>query len=311
VIGIPSLRTIGNYLRLLVGDIAALARRHALLISWSITKRLHDTVTINTKIGRFTVLTSDEAIGARLYQQGEFEIDLIKQSLGLLRGLKLVPPAGSGVLLDVGANNGVTSIAMLTLGEIREAIAIEPEPRNFVLLQENVAQNNLQRKTTLLNYAAAESAGQLQFELSNVNSGDHRVRRVQQSVSAEQHGESSRSVISVGAETLDKLISGLPGDRLKDISLIWIDVQGYEGYVFAGATEILSRGTPVVTELWPYGLHRAGMTNDDFCTIARRHWSAYWVLRRGRFVKYPIGWLPSFLDELGADGDYDNIIFVP
>jgi FkbM family methyltransferase len=308
---IPSLRTLGNYLRLLFGDIAALARRHALLISWSATKRLHDTVTINTRIGRFTVLTSDEAIGAHLYQRGEFEIDLIRRSLGLLRGLNLVPPAGSGVLLDVGANNGVTSIAMLTLGEMGEAIAIEPEPRNFLLLQENVAQNDLVRRTTLLNYAAAESAGQLEFELSNVNSGDHRVRRVHRTASAEQHGESSRPVISVGAERLDKLILDLPGDRLKDISLIWIDVQGYEGYVFCGATEILSRGIPVVTELWPYGLHRAGMTNEDFCAIAKRHWSAYWVLRRGRFVKYPIEWLPSFLDELGADGEYDNIIFVP
>lgn len=307
----PSLPAVGNYLRKLFCEVAALARHHSLLISWKLAKSFRETVTINTKMGRFTVLTSDEAIGAQLYQQGEFELNFIRRALALLRELKLIPPVPNGVVLDVGANNGVISIGMLTLGEMGEAIAIEPEPSNFLLLQRNVAQNDLQNKTTLLNYAVGESSGELLFELSKVNSGDHRVRRAERSVSPERYRESDRSVISVAAETLDELISGLPGDRMKDISLIWIDIQGYEGYAFRGATEILSKGTTVVTELWPYGLHRAGMTDADFCAIAKRHWSAYWVLRRGRFVKYPMEWLPLFLEELGSDGDYDNVIFVP
>ena len=41
-------------------------------------------------------------------------------------------------------------------------------------------------------------------------------------------------------------------------SLAWIDVQGYEGFVLAGAQRLTAVRTPLVIEFWPYGLERAG-----------------------------------------------------
>jgi hypothetical protein len=35
----------------------------------------------------------------------------------------------------------------------------------------------------------------------------------------------------------------------------------------------------------------------------------YWVQRRSGFVKYPIETLSLFFDELGTDGQFENVIF--
>ena len=64
-----------------------------------------------------------------------------------------------------------------------------------------------------------------------------------------------------------------------------------------------------VSEIWPYAIQRAGMSQEEFCGIVGGIWSAYWVKRRGRFVKYPIDIFYTYIDELGYDGDLDNVIF--
>lgn len=39
---------------------------------------------------------------------------------------------------------------------------------------------------------------------------------------------------------------------------IWIDVQGYEGFVLAGGQKTLSYNPPLLIEFWPYALERSG-----------------------------------------------------
>ena len=161
-----------------------------------------------------------------------------------------------------------------------------------------------------LNYAVAQQKGELSFELSETNYGDHRVRvNSCADHGAENFNESNRNVIPVKCDTLDNLLVAVPKSFSSNISLMWIDVQGYEGYAFMGARNLLSKGIPVMAEIWPYGLRRAGMTQSQFRDIAESLWSNYWVMRRGKFVKYPIHVLGSFFDELGWDGRFDNLLF--
>ena len=95
----------------------------------------------------------------------------------------------------------------------------------------------------------------------------------------------------------------------RDIALIWVDVQGYEGYVFNGAKKFLSKGIPVVSEIWPYGILRTGMSLEYFCEIIQSIWSYYWVIRRGKFIKYPTSIFYTLFDELGIGIDHENVIF--
>ncbi|MBP88698.1 MAG: hypothetical protein CMJ64_18625 [Planctomycetaceae bacterium] len=60
------------------------------------------------------------------------------------------PGDGKGTIIDIGANIGPIAIAMLQLELVDKAIMIEPDPRNFALLQRNVDQNQLTDKVICL-----------------------------------------------------------------------------------------------------------------------------------------------------------------
>lgn len=282
--------------------------RHGL---WYIARRFRKfqkSVTVHTKQGIFNLSTEiDDPISRSLFLYREFELDLITSAMILIRDIRQIPK-GKGIILDIGANNGVISIGMLVRGEAEKAIAIEPDPRNFAALKHNVAQNHLKNAITCLNYAVSDKKSILQFELSETNYGDHRIRRSTADTGLmELYKESERHVIDVEANTLDDIFTS--DCKNNNFTAIWIDVQGHEGYVFKGAERLLSKGIPVVSEIWPYGIRRAGMAEEEFCSIIKDIWPSYWVKRRGRFIRYSTNIFYSYLEELGCDGDFDNVIF--
>lgn len=63
--------------------------------------------------------------------------------------------------------------------------------------------------------------------------------------------------MEVPARRIDSLIETGEID-LDAVDLVWMDAQGHEGHVLAGARQLIARGIPVLTEYWPYGLRRAG-----------------------------------------------------
>jgi FkbM family methyltransferase len=283
-------------------------------LCWTIVSIFRKTITISTKQGIFTVkLGSEEAIGKSLFSSGEFELELMSKSVAHIRSIGMCPPKGKGTFIDIGANNGVTSVGMLHTGEFERSIAIEAEPGNFELLKHNVNLNRFEEKIICLPYAVSDKKGELLFEISDVNFGDHRVRNDFQVDSiGERYNESKRQTLKVKCDKLDDLLVNLHAnskDFLDNLSVMWIDIQGYEGYAFIGAKNILSKGIPVVSEIWPYGIRRAGMSEEEYCNIAKSFWSNYWVMRRGRFIKYPIETLPILFDELGNGRGQTNIIF--
>jgi FkbM family methyltransferase len=273
-------------------------------------RRFDNPATLTTRQGIFRVpIGVRDPISRELFLRGEFELDLIGEAMDLLRTLK-GRPMGKGTVLDVGANNGVISIGMLFTGQLDRAIAIEPEPTNFARLKENVSLNRFDDAILCINSAVSDRKASLEFELSDINYGDHRVRVSTGAASVEdRYNEAGRAVITVPADTLDALIAGLPGGVVDTISVMWVDVQGYEGFVFAGAREFLARDVPVVSEVWPYGITRSGMSLASFDALVKGIWPNFWVKRRDRFVRYPIAAFSSFLDELARPSDYDNVIF--
>lgn len=278
-------------------------------------KRFENPATLKTKMGTYRVpIGVSDPISRDLFLHGEFELDLIQEAMGLLRGLS-GRPKGKGTILDIGANNGVISIGMLETGEIERAIAIEPEPQNFAFMKENIKLNGLEDKIYDINCALSDKKTSLTFELSDSNYGDHRVRiESEEPVTKDIFNESGRPVITVQGEILDELIKTIPQNFTDDIAVFWIDVQGYEGYVFKGARELLATGVPVVSEIWPYGIKRAGMDMQEFNRLVSEIWTSFWVKRQrqygaNRFIRYPIVAFTSFLEELGEEGGYDNVIF--
>jgi len=272
-------------------------------LRWCVLRAMRRTVTLQTRQGRLTVYTRDDVIGRLLFMERQFQLDTACNTLAFLRGQGLMPPKGKGTVLDVGANLGVISIGMLVNGDIVAAIGVEPDPDNFALLERNIAQNGCGDRYTPIRVAATDRAGDLELALSRHNLGDHRIQRP-------GAAKAEREVITVPARPIDEIVRQLPPPTADAISLVWIDVQGHEGHVFAGGAELFSRDVPVLAEVWPYGILRSGMELEEFCRLAARYWASYWVWRRSqRYVQYAIADLLKFCEELGTAGAHDDVIF--
>lgn len=280
-------------------------------LDWQFRRRVQKTLTVQTKQGLFTVFSVDNSIGKSLYCYGEYETEWVQQVISFLREQGRLSQDDKRTVLDIGANMGVISISLLNAGLMDKAIAIEPDPKNFALLRRNVRQNGLAEYFVCLQYAVSDRDGVLKFELSENNYGDHRVRRGTGSVAGdERYHESRRVVIDVPAAKLDRLIKFAPAGFVNSLALVWIDVQGYEGYAFNGGERLFARNIPVQAEIWPYGIRRAGMNANEFCDIANRLWNYYWVLEKGKFVCFPISNLYKLFNQLGTAGTFSNVIFM-
>ena len=279
---------------------------------WRIRGAIQDEVTINTAGGRFSVSTRDHAVGGSIYRNGKDEdYDFSLRALTFLKNTGIIPPTNV-TLLDVGANIGVISIGLLLTHLIDRAIAVEPEPRNFGLLCRNVDHNALRDQMLCVQKAVSDANSLLIMELSYDNFGDHRIRASIPNPTPGRFGERARRTIEVPCLTLPEVLPS-PEVRMfgvSDPTVLWIDVQGHEGYVFkAGATSLVASGLPTVSEIWPYGILRAGMSLEDFFEVVTDIWTDYWIERRKRFTRYPIAVFDRYLEELGTDGHYENVIF--
>jgi FkbM family methyltransferase len=271
---------------------------------------LHDTVTIQTRQGRLTIPTGDRVISAQLYRNGQYEFDSSLRTIRFLKRMGFIP-RDDLCMLDIGSNIGLITTGLLLAGEIDLSVAVEPEPTNFALLERNVEQNGLERRVLCIRSAVGDRKGTLTMELSSSNTGDHRIRSVPSTSAAERDRESERGTLQVASLPLDDIVS-LPRTRdfSKSMSMfLWVDVQGYEGYVFSGGRNFLSKGVAAVSEVWPYGILRAGMRLEEFAEVVADIWSDYWTERDGSFERHRIEDIGRFMDEIGSDGDYENVIF--
>lgn len=121
---------------------------------------------------RFLVQPADRFIGHDLFVNGAFEPHNIKGALELLASHGQTPT----MLVDIGANIGPTTIAMLGLLPGARAIAMEPDPTNYRLLEQNILANGVANRVSLIHAAAADAETKLVLELSPDNFGDHRIR---------------------------------------------------------------------------------------------------------------------------------------
>jgi FkbM family methyltransferase len=232
----------------------------------------------------------DRVIGGLIYADGDFESEKLETVFDLLRRRGGAMPE---VLVDVGANIGPICIPAVIRKHVARAVAIEPDPENCRLLRVNVALNRLHDRIDVAELALSDGSGNLQLELSDSNKGDHRIR---------VGGEGGdRPSVQVSASTLDAICEGLSGKSL----LIWIDTQGYEGFVLAGGSRTLERRTPLVLEFWPEGLDRA--RSFDRVRDLLAHYSGFYDLADPDTF-HPMQRLDSLYESLRPGGKFTDLL---
>ena len=272
---------------------------------FQIVKNFSDTITVRTDYGLFRIFTHDRIIGYTLYKDRAWGIDFSREIFTFLKTSGLLP--GKITMIDLGANIGVTTIPFIKFGWIEKAIAVEADEDNFRLLTENIGTNHMADKIFPIHAAVTETTTELTLEKSINNFGDHRIKKTETSGT---HSEHLRRVTKVKGDTLPNLVKQAPTD-VKDNVLIWIDIQGHEGYCFKGAREWLKAlRPPAVTEIWPYAILRSGMSLEEFSAIVTDIWSSYYLWRDGRFVHFSMTEFPKLLSSLTGN-EQEDIILVP
>jgi FkbM family methyltransferase len=251
-------------------------------------------VAVQTRSGLFIVPTSGESIGRTLF---------VKRARGEMRTLKLAMKAlkrlginARGTFVDVGANIGTTSITALTRHGFARAVAVEPAPENLRLLRANAALNGLEDRLVVMGLALSDSDGEADLVLNEANSGDHRIGHLE----LEAHPVAADAPTErVRLTTLDRL-------QIADPGLLWVDAQGHEGHILAGAGELLATGVPAVVELWPQALAAAGGL-DRYLAAATEHYTDVLDLDRADGELRPVASLPELV-ETYADGFTDVLL---
>lgn len=133
------------------------------------------------------------------------------------------------VYLDVGANIGTTLIPAAMAVKDGRAVGVEPHPRIFSYLRENVALNDL-NNVELHNCAAGDKPGEITFS----DCRDDDVNRVR------PQGRG----ITVPVVLLDDIARDHAA-----VALLKIDVEGYEKFVLRGGRETLRKTACVYFEI--------------------------------------------------------------
>lgn len=197
--------------------------------------------------------------------------------------------------LDVGANKGIYSYAML--GHSSAVHAFEPHPKMFDMMTGYLGDRITAHRTAL-----SDKTGTAEMHLLKSSTGYSNLGGTLES-RAEEHGYVA---IEVEAKRLDDC-------GLDNIGFIKIDVEGFEMQVIAGATEVLKTQRPnLLVEV--ESAHNARPLQERIDEICSTHGYRCFALRRGQLT--PFAQLDPAIHFISRDGkkgpDYIfNFIFLP
>ena len=159
-------------------------------------------------------------------------------------GLTLFPPGQAGKLryvVDVGGNIGQWSGRLLNCIRPQKLIIAEPVPVAFAVLQKRFGNKpNIE----LHNVAIGDHEGIAKLKITRDNTGASLLEPSHEMCALVGGNWTVASEIEVKMTTLDRLLAGVA-----EISLLKIDVQGYERAVLAGAEETLRKTRFILIEL--------------------------------------------------------------
>jgi FkbM family methyltransferase len=221
------------------------------------------TVTIEGAYGQLQGNPLDLGVLSEYMLTGTYSPELMKFLLNWFRRF------GPGTMIDVGANIGLTTVPVAMAGV--ECIFFEPDIGNFKLLQANMERHCPGASVKLFNLAIFDTEGEVSFEVSDWNHGDHRVRMVDTDGA---FGEQHRVVTTVAARRLDSVVDI---ENIRRPLFVKIDTQGGEAHVLKGGDAVVSSADLLSLEFCPYLVRRMGQHESLLIDFVERHFVAGYI----------------------------------
>lgn len=216
-----------------------------------------------------TILLYKDSILSRIIYSGHEnqEIDFIKMIL-----------KPEDIFIDIGSNIGLFSlIAAPIVGNNGKVICFEPTPQIYERLLENMELNEF-NNIDCRNIGLSDSAGELSFYVSK-NGFD-----AWNSLAPSNDGKLEHE-IKINVSTLDEELINIDKNR---ISLVKIDVEGWEKFVLYGGEAFFKNYHPVVmVELTEVNTFNAGYNIHEIYNIMQ-DWGYRWYrIVNGELVPEP------------------------
>lgn len=199
--------------------------------------RASDTIIVARQLRDHIVAFSPSGtIGRALFVRGEWQRADVELALELLQNHDSL--AQGKTALDIGANIGTQTIYMMMSGCFSNAVAVEPEPRNFKILNLNLALNDFEKKVTPVMAAISDVNGEMPLNLNEgFSDGGHSLLP-----------RASAGVINVSTKPLADILMDA-GVNAEEISFCWVDAEGFDELCLRQLVAIAGSGVPVFTEI--------------------------------------------------------------
>ena len=187
-----------------------------------------------------------------------------------------------GWFLDLGANIGTSGIYFIKkFSPNLKLLAFEPDAENFKMLKANLILNDLEDNAVVENCGlGAEDTEKSLYRYSDA--GAHSFFNYRQDV---------RESESIKITSLDNYLSkaNIPP---KDVKYIWIDTEGFEAQVIAGAENLLEENAaPLYTEFSPTFWNKSGYY-EKMMEVLTKHYAKFMFigefLRKGVRTLHPV-----------------------
>ncbi|WP_026734485.1 FkbM family methyltransferase [Fischerella sp. PCC 9605] len=142
-----------------------------------------------------------------------------------------------GLVVDLGANIGLTSLWLHQQYGCDKIIAIEPNPSNAQLVRKNLINNKI--NATVIEAAIGPTDGVVTFESSQ----DSNMGRVA------VNGEQATTGEQVKMISMTTLLAELPHDQ--EVDLVKLDIEGGEQQLLSGNLSWLKRVKAIIAEFHP------------------------------------------------------------
>jgi FkbM family methyltransferase len=211
-----------------------------------------------------------------------------------------------GVMLDLGASVGRTSVTRGLLGDVRAVYAAEPEPASYTALVQNVVAHGLRGIVLPDRVAVGAARGEVQLHQSRFLDG-HRVLATP--VTGAGH-----HVVQVACWPVDAWMPQVGCDP-RAVTFVKVDVQGGEPEVLRGAGGLLARRQAAwQVAIAPALLAKAGRSMADLLGALEPHFTHFIDIGTppaGRTRLQPAAGLADWLTYLGSGQPATDLLLLP
>ena len=200
---------------------------------------------------------------------GKHNTKVLLTGAGMIPEFELLAPIVKqlerGSLIDVGANVGLYSLCLRSVSKL-PIIAYEPQPFLFRLLNETIRHNTL-TDVDARNLACDATRGEVPFHVGingAVATGDAASKATASRPDGDWDQDAravveERPVVNVPVVPLDEDLAGV-----REIALLKIDCEGFEGGILQGAKQTIERHRPILfLEIHPTELPKFGSSVAD------------------------------------------------